>query len=274
MNNSVKQSHQGGINHPNTALITGASSGIGEELAKIHAEYKGNLVIVARSENKLNELKQALETKYGIQVTVIAKDLTNPSAPKEIADELALKGIQIDYLINNAGFGGQGKFHERPWEQDQAMIQLNIVALTALTRLFLPGMVERKSGKVLNVSSTASLMPGPLQAVYFATKAFVTSFSNAIYEELRGTNVTVTALLPGATESDFAKTSGLEDTDLFSKTASARSVALAGYNAMLQGKLNKIAGVSFGQRIMMAFIPFSPKKMVLKQVRKMQETQA
>ena len=255
----------------NTALITGASAGIGKEFARIQAKAKGNLVLVARSENKLNELKTELEKEHGIEVLVIAKDLTEPTAAQDVFDEVKTHMIKIDYLINNAGFGGQGKFHERKWEEDHAMIQLNIVALSELTRLFLPGMVERKEGKILNVSSTASLMPGPLQAVYFASKAYVTSFSNAISEELRGTNVTVTALLPGATESDFAKTSGLDNTALFDKTFPAADVALAGYNGMLKGKLNVKAGLSFGQKLMMAFIPFSPKKMVLKQVRGMQE---
>jgi hypothetical protein len=177
----------------------------------------------------------------------------------------------VDYLINNAGFGGVGKFHERAWEDDLAMIHLNIVALTALTRLFLPDLVKRNEGKILNVSSTASLMPGPLQAVYFATKAYVTSFSNAIAEELHNTNITVTALLPGATETEFGRVSGMDKTSMFQKTASARRVAEDGYNGMLSGKLDVISGITFLQKVMMAVIPFSPKKMVLKQVRQMQE---
>ncbi|MFT7615044.1 MAG: short-subunit dehydrogenase [Parvicellaceae bacterium] len=254
-----------------TALITGASSGIGKEFAKIHAQAKGNLVIVARNESKLNILKADLEREHGIEVLVIAKDLTEPGAALDVFDEVKANMIKIDYLINNAGFGGHGKFHERKWEEDHSMIQLNIIALSELTRLFLPGMVERNSGKILNVSSTASLMPGPLQAVYFATKAYVTSFSNAIYEELRGSNVTITALLPGATETQFAKTAGMDKTALFSKTFSANSVAESGYKAMLKGKLNVWAGLSFGQKFMLGLIPYSPAKMVLKQVRKAQE---
>ncbi|PKP00754.1 MAG: short-chain dehydrogenase, partial [Bacteroidetes bacterium HGW-Bacteroidetes-9] len=162
-----------------TILITGASSGIGKEIANIHAERGGDLVIVARSKDKLDQLKAELESKHSVKVTVIVKDLGLPDAPKEIYDEVKKTGIEIDYLVNNAGFGGLGKFHQREWEQDLAMINLNIVALTALTRLFLPDFVKRNSGRILNVSSTASLMPGPLQAVYFASKAYVTSFSNA-----------------------------------------------------------------------------------------------
>ncbi|MDF1755014.1 MAG: SDR family oxidoreductase [Verrucomicrobiales bacterium] len=254
-----------------TALITGASSGIGKELAAIHAERGGNLVIVARSGDKLNELKNDLEKQHSVEVTPIVKDLTKPGAAREVYDEVTAAGIEIDYLINNAGFGGQGKFHERDWSEDLAMIQLNVIATTALTRFFLPDLVKRNRGKILNVSSTASLLPGPLQAVYFATKAYVTSFSNALAGELHDTDITVTALMPGATETDFASTSGMEKTDLFSKMATARSVAEDGYEAMLAGKLDVITGVSAGQRLSLAAIPFSPKKMLLTHIRKMQE---
>jgi short-subunit dehydrogenase len=257
-----------------TALITGASSGIGKELARIHAERGGNLVIVARREDKLKALKTELEKKHGLKVLIIAKDLTLPNAASEIYKEVKMAGVEVDYLVNNAGFGGRGKFHERAWEKDLAMINLNVVALTALTRFFLPAFVERNEGRILNVSSTASLMPGPLQAVYYATKAYVTFFSNAIAEELHDTNVTVTALLPGATETEFARTSGMDQTSLFENTFSARSVAEEGYEAMLAGKLEVIAGVTFAKRLMSAAIPLMPKKMMLSQVRQMQEVAA
>jgi short-subunit dehydrogenase len=253
-----------------TALITGASSGIGKEFAKIHASRGGNLIIVARRENKLLELKQELEKDYGITVTTIQKDLTNEKASIEVFEEIKEKGIKVDYLINNAGFGGLGKFHERQWEKDLAMINLNIVALTELTRLFLPEFVSRNEGKILNVSSTASLMPGPLQAVYYATKAYVTSFSNAVDEELHDTNVSVTALLPGATESEFGSTSGMDKTGLFNKTASAYDVALDGYNGMLKGKLNVISGITTSQKIMFKLLPFLSTRTKLKTIRKMQ----
>ena len=255
----------------NVALVTGASTGIGKEFAYIHAEKGGDLVIVARSKDKLDALKNELETKHSVKVMVIAKDLTKPEAPKEIYDEVKNAGIKIDYLINNAGFGGRGKFHEREWEKDLAMINLNIVALTALTRYFLPDFVAVNSGRILNVSSTASFIPGPLQAVYYATKAYVTFFSNAISEELSNTNITVTALLPGATETEFARVSEMDKTDLFKNTFSAREVADAGYKGMLQGKLDVIAGVSFSQKMMMSVLPLMPKKMILKQIRQMQE---
>lgn len=253
------------------ALITGASTGIGKEFAYIHAKRGGDLIVVARRKDKLEALKKDLESKYGISVMVIEKDLSQLSAPKEIYNEVRKSNINVDYLINNAGFGGRGKFHEREWEQDLTMINLNITALTALTRLFLPDFVTRNKGKILNVSSTASLMPGPLQAVYYATKAYVTFFSNALAEELHDTNVTVTNLMPGATETEFAKVSGMDKTSLFNKTFSARGVAEDGYNAMLKGKLDIITGVSGSQKMMMSMVPLIPKKMMLKQIRQMQE---
>jgi hypothetical protein len=255
----------------NVALITGASSGLGKEFAKIHASNGGDVVMVARRAEKLNALKSELENTYNIKAKVIVKDLTLSNSPKEVYEEIIQAGIQIDYLINNAGFGGRGKFHERAWEQDLAMIHLNIVALTALTRYFLPDFVKRNTGKILNVSSTASFMPGPLQAVYFATKAYVTFFSNAIAQEMNDTNITITNLMPGATETEFAQTSGMDKTNLFEKTVSAYSVAKDGYEGMLKGKLDVVSGLTFGQKIMMGSIPFMPKKMLLKQMYKMQE---
>lgn len=256
----------------NVALITGASSGLGKEFALIHAERGGDLIIIARREEKLNKLKNEIESKFNAQVKVIVKDLTNNNAAREIYEEVNNEDIEIDYLINNAGFGGVGKFHEREWQQDLNMINLNIITLTALTRLFLPDFVKRNSGKILNVSSTASLLPGPLQAVYYATKAYVTSFSNAINEELHDTNVTVTNLMPGATATEFGATSGMDKTELFTKTASARSVAEDGYNGMINGKLDVISGLTFSQSLMMKMVPFTPKIVLLKQVRTLQQT--
>ena len=255
----------------NVALITGASSGIGKELAKIHASRGGDLVLVARSEDKLHQLEAELEGDYSIRATVIAKDLAHPGAAKEVYDAVKAAGIEVDYLINNAGFGGRGKFHERAWEADLAMINLNVIALSELTRCFLPDFVARNSGKILNVSSTASLMPGPLQAVYYATKAYVTFFSNAIASELHDTDVTVTTLMPGATDTGFAKAGDLEKTKLFDKMASSEMVATRGYDGMIKGKLDVIAGLTFGQRVMLKSIPFASKKMLMKQVRQMQE---
>lgn len=253
------------------ALITGASSWLGREFAIIHAKYGNDLVIVARRKSKLISLKKELKKEYNVQVKIIEKDLTDINAGKDIYSELKKEKIEIEYLINNAGFGWIWKFYERKWEDDKAMIDLNIMALTELTRLFLPDFVKRNSGKILNVSSTASLLPGPVQAVYYATKAYVTSFSNAINEELYDTDVSVTALLPGATETEFWKVSGMDKTSLFSHAASAESVARDWYEAMLQWKLNIISGLSFPQKILMKILPFMPKKIILKQIRKAQE---
>ena len=253
------------------ALITGASTGIGKELASIHAEKGGDLVIVARSKDKLDLLKSELEKKHAVEVLAIAKDLSNPYAPKEIFDEIKKAGIEIEYLINNAGFGALGKFHELELDRQVNMINLNVTALTVLTRLYLPDFVKKNSGKILNVSSTASFMPGPLQAVYYATKAYVTFLSNALAEELYDSNITVTNLMPGATETEFGAVSGMDKTEVFKKTVSARSVAEDGYRGMLNGKLDVISGLTNSQKIMMRMIPFTPKKMILKQVRQMQE---
>lgn len=253
------------------ALITGASSGIGKELAYIHAEKGGDLVLVARSADKLEALKTDIVEKYKSSVHLIVKDLSLMDSAKEVYDEVKNAGIEVEYLINNAGFGGIGKFHERKWEQDQNMIKLNIMALTELTRYFLPDFVKRNSGRILNVSSTASFMPGPMQAVYYATKAFVTFFSNAIAQELHDTNVTVTNLMPGATETDFGAVSGMDKTVLFNKTASARKVAEDGYNGMLKGKIDVISGLTGSQKVMFKMLPFLSKKMKLKTVYKMQQ---
>lgn len=255
-----------------TALITGASSGIGKELAIIHAKNGGNLVIVARRSEALNILKKDLEEKYKIQVYCITKDLSESNAPEEIYEEIKNNGINIDFLINNAGFGGRGLFYERQMQLDLDMIQVNILALTKLTRLFLPDFVAKNSGKILNMSSTAALMPGPLQAVYYASKAYVLSFSNAISEELKNTNITVTALLPGATETEFSKTADMSKTALFknSNLASPTTIALDGYNAMLKGNLEIISGLSFFNKLLFSFMKFMPKKMVLSQIYNMQ----
>ena len=254
-----------------TALITGATSGIGKELAYIHASKGGNLVIVARSFDKLNNIKHDLEKNYGIKVFTILKDLTDANAAKEVYHEIQIIGIKIDYLINNAGFGGIGKFHQRNLIDDLNMIQLNITTLTTLTHLFLQDFITRNEGKILNVSSTASLVAGPMQAVYYATKAFVTSFSNALWQELQDCNITVTNLMPGATETEFGKISGMDKTMLFDKTASAREVALDGYKAMLNGELNVTSGLTFSQKILLKITPFVPKKTQLKMIDRMQQ---
>ncbi len=255
----------------NTALITGASSGIWKELAYIHAENNWDLVLVARRRDALEEIQKDIQEKHWVEVVVISKDLTLLQSPRELYDEIQKLWITIDYLINNAGFWGQGFFHERQWEDEKNMMQLNMLTLTELTKYFVDEMVERKSGRVLNVGSTASFMPGPLQAVYFATKSYVKSFSNALHRELRWSWVTVTNLMPWATETDFEKVAGLENTELFKHTVPARGVAEDGYQAMIDGKIDVISGLTFMQKILIWALPLLPKKVILNMVYDMQK---
>lgn len=247
----------------NIALVTGASSGIGLELARYHASKGGDVVLVARSEDRLNKLKSELEHTHGIKATVIAADLAQPDSAKNIFTATETAGLKIDILVNNAGFGGHGKFHERDLAKDQAMIQVNIASLVSLTHLYLKGMVSRNSGKILHVASTAAFIPGPLQAVYYATKAFVMSFSQAIAQELEGTNVTSTVLCPGTVATGFVAAGNLDGIKAWDKAATPESVAKCGYDAMLKGTLVKIneMGLSF---MLNWIIPFLPKKTVLK----------
>ena len=247
----------------NTALITGASSGIGRELAKIHAKKKGDLVLVARSRDKLDALKQELEAQYGISATVIAQDLAAPGAAQCVFEQTQALGITIDVLINNAGFGGHGLFHEQNLADLQAMMQVNMATLTDLTHLYLDGMLQRSYGRILNVSSTASFMPGPLQAVYYATKAYVTSFTQAIAEEVAAYNVTATALCPGAVATGFVAAGNLEGVGVWKQAKSAQSVAECGYNAMERGDL-----VAFNEGklkfLLNWVVPLLPRRTTLK----------
>lgn len=254
-----------------TALITGASSGIGEALARIHAEQKGNLVLVARRQERLDALKAQLEQAHGISVMVIAEDLAEPGAPERIYKAVEGAGITVDYLINNAGFGARGKFHEMPWAQISGMIAVNSTALAALSHLFLPGFVARNSGRILNVTSTASEMPGPMQAIYFATKGFAAYLSNALVEELSDTEITVTNFMPTATASEFAQVAGMAGTPLFANTASAREVAQDGYDAMLRGEMDAYGGMKPKRRLMQMLIKVMPKRAAMRAVRKAQE---
>ncbi|KZN34212.1 hypothetical protein N480_21655 [Pseudoalteromonas luteoviolacea S2607] len=254
----------------NTALITGASGGIGLELAHLHAQQGGDVVLVARSEDKLKALASEIEVKYNVSATVISEDLSDPLSAQRIFDTTEALNLQVDVLINNAGFGGHGIFYERDRAADQQMVQVNITTLTDLTHLFVKDMVARKSGRILNVSSTASFLPGPLQAVYYATKAFVTSYTQAIAEELSGTGVTATALCPGAVDTGFVAAGNLDGVDVWKNARSARSVAECGYKAMQQGKL-----VAFNERKLQFLLnwitPLLPRKMVLKLSRQSME---
>jgi short-subunit dehydrogenase len=253
-----------------TALITGASSGIGLELAKIHAKNGDNLILVARSEDKLNELADALKKEHKVQVEVLACDLSKANAAQEIYDQIIKKEITVEYLINNAGFGDYGEFVQTNWEKENQMIQLNIVALTQLTKLFLPDMIARKRGNVMNVASIASFLPGPLMSVYYASKAFVLHFSEAINNEVKDHNVSVTALCPGPTLSGFQDAANLGESKFFqgNKFPTSKEVAEYGYRAMHQKKAVAIHGIM--NKMTVFFLRFVPRFIVVNAVRKMQ----
>lgn len=248
----------------NAALITGSYGGLGTCFANIHAKAGGDLILVGRSQAKLDEQAQEMRERYGVNAETIAADLSKAEDVQKVYDTCMANGWLPDVIINNAGFGGQGDFaRERTMEQDMSMIAVNVEAPTRMLKLFLPDMIERGSGKVLNVSSTAATMPGPLQAVYYATKAYVTSWSNALWRELQGTGVTVTALMPGAMRTGFANAGGLSDTKMFANAVDPTAVAQAGYDGMLAGKLNVTAGLPGWQTPMMKLAPLFPRKAML-----------
>ena len=242
-----------------TALVTGASSGIGAELARIHAERGGDLIVVARRQERLKSLKAELEAAHGITVHVLPKDLTQTGAPQQVYEEVRSLGVPVDYLVNNAGFGYRGFFHKQDWATNEAMIQVNVLALAALTRLFVPDMIARHSGRILNLGSMAGFMPGPLNAIYYASKAFVVSFSEAIANELRDTGVTVTALCPGPTESEFTRIAQMSDVNLTRTMASTHQVAETGYEAMLRGKTVIVPGLA-NKITIHALLRLSPRR--------------
>ena len=226
-----------------TALITGASGGIGKELALIHASQGGDLVLIARSAERLNDLKETITNKYKVNVEVIVADITEPNALQLIVETLKSKKIQIDYLINNAGVGGFGEFHQRNQQDELNMLRLNIEALVVLTHLLLPEMIERRSGRILNVSSIAGFLPGPLMTTYYATKAFVNSFSYGLAQEVRKYGVSVTALCPGPLKTNFDNAAGMSASSLFNKAPGPQATALKGYKAMKKGRLKVLTNL-------------------------------
>lgn len=254
-----------------TALITGASSGIGLDLARLFAGDGWDVVLVARSEGKLRELADSLAKEHNVGAQVITCDLAKPDAAADIVNTLTKRGVTVDALVNNAGYGVAGPFVDTDLRAELEMIQVNCVALTQLTKLLLPGMVERKRGRVLNVASTASFQPGPYMAVYYATKAYVLSFSEAVADELRDTGVTVTALCPGPTETGFAAAANVGNVRLFNLAKPARSmdVAKVGYSAMLRGKRVVVAG--FKNKLLAQSVRISPRRVVTAIVRKLNE---
>jgi hypothetical protein len=227
-----------------TALITGASAGLGREYARLFAKDGHDLVLVARRRERLDELARELAAAQGTTCMVIAADLAAPSAGQQVADQVQSAGRSIDFLVNNAGFGRRGPFAQSDVRLQLEMIDVNMRALVELTRLFLPGMLERKQGRVLNIASIAGFVPGPFMATYYASKAFVVSFTEALAQELRGTGVTATASCPGPTATEFADVAGSGKSNLFRRpVADAASVARHGYRAMLAGTVVAIPGL-------------------------------
>jgi short-subunit dehydrogenase len=244
-----------------TALVTGASAGIGRELAKLFAKDGYNLVLVARNGSRLAQFSDELQHQFGISARALAIDLGSGSAPQFLFDQLMHENIAVDILVNNAGYGKLGAFAEVPLEESLGQIQLNITALTHLTRLFLGPMLERKSGRILNVASTAGFQPGPLMAVYYATKAYVISFSEALANELQASGVTVTCLCPGATVTEFQKRAGLEESLLFRlRPMTSKTVAQDGYRGLMKGKPLVISGIR--NWVLAESLRISPRRVV------------
>lgn len=249
------------MNVSRTALITGASGGIGYELAKLFAHDGHNLILVARSAEKLAQVAKELEAT-GVRVKTVPLDLTDSPAPKFLFDQLKRESVPVDILINNAGFGAYGEFATMSEAHIHGQINLNITALTELTRRFLPGMIERRLGRIMNVASTAGFQPGPLMAVYYATKAYVISFSEAVANEVQNTGVTVTCLCPGATHTGFATRAGNDKTRIFKRAGvmPAEKVALDGYRAVMEGRTLAISGAQ--NWLVAQSTRFAPRRLV------------
>jgi short-subunit dehydrogenase len=254
-----------------TALITGASFGIGMELARIFAHENYNLVLVARTADRLRQLAAELEKSHGARSLILATDLTEAGAPAYVLDQTTRAGVRVDVLVNNAGFGQYGPFAENDLPVCLSQIQLNVTALTHLTHLYLPGMIERKNGRIVNVASTAAFQAGPFMSVYYATKAYVLHLSEGIASELKGTGVTVTCLCPGPTATEFQKRANMLSARLFRFGAmDARTVAEDGYRAMVAGKPLVISG--FRNWLVAQSVRFAPRRLVTEIARKLHES--
>lgn len=253
-----------------TALITGASTGIGRELALVSAAAGYDVVLVARSRERLERLAEEVKAQYKRQTSIVVKDLSRQEAPLELFQEVR-QGHDIELLINNAGFGLLGFFAEMDAERQMQMVNLNVGALTHLSRLYAPGMIAKRKGFILNIASTAAFQPGPLMAVYYATKAYVVSFSSALHNELKEHGVTVTTLCPGPTATEFQKQANMDSTALFKgpNVMSARTVAEIGFRALMKGKPLVVAG---RLNATMAFLTrFAPRQLAAALARKAQE---
>lgn len=238
------------------ALITGASSGIGLALADIMAEHGHALILVARREGELTKIKQQLERQHGVSVVIFAMDLSLPQQAHQLYTQCEALGLTVNCLVNNAGFGDFGAFNATKLDVYQPMLQLNVIALTTLTALYLEGMKQRKSGRILNVGSIAAFQPIPNFSVYAASKAYVMQFTEALNYETRGTGVSVTLLSPGVTQTGFISRANMQNVaNTKSNVMDAHTVASQGYQAMMKGKLNLTPGwknqlLTFGSRIM------------------------
>ncbi len=253
------------------ALVTGASGGIGLDLCRLLAAQGHDLVLVARSEGRLAEIGRELSTRHGGRCEVVAADLSRAEGVEAVVAAVERLGLAVDVLVNNAGFGLWGPFAQTDLAAEQEMIQLNVTSLTALTKRFLPGMLARKRGRILNVASTAAFQPGPLMAVYYATKAYVLSFSEALHNELSGTGVTVTALCPGPTSTNFEAAAKLGESNLFKmmRPMTSEAVARAGLDALMKGRRLVVPGLLF--RFIAWASSLAPRGLILAVVRRMQE---
>lgn len=252
------------VSTPSTVLITGASSGIGRELARVAVGHCGTAVLVARREERLRELAEELgHLRPGLRALVRPTDLARAEERRALVEGLAAEGVAVDWLVNNAGFGMAGRLDDLEADVLAAMVEVNVTALQDLCRRFLPGLLERGRGGILNVASTAAYQPIPWMATYAATKAFVLSFSEALWQEMRGTGVTVTCLCPGRTETEFFDGAEMHDTAFMKAPADdPAAVARAGWNGLLDGKRVVISGVH--NRLGAHLTPFVPKRAVLK----------
>ncbi len=249
-----------------TALITGASGGLGESFAQIFAQQGYNLVLVARSEAKMKDIAQKLEAKYHVKIMVLAQDLSQPNSAEKIYNTVKDKDIQIDTLVNNAGFGKIGAFADEPLTTLTEMLNLNITTLTEMTSLFLPKMIERNSGKILNIASTASFQPLPNFGVYAASKAYVLHLTEALHYELQDTNISVTALCPGPVHTGFAKRANAENSILFKHAMTPRAVAEIGYKALINNKVYSVVG--FKNKLMIYLSRLLPSRRITANIAK------
>jgi short-subunit dehydrogenase len=245
-----------------TALITGASAGLGAEYAWLFAEDGHDVVLLARRKDKLDALAEQIAARHpSVRAHVLQEDLGDARAPERIVKELASRGIEIEFLVNNAGFGTTGTFAELDPARELEMLAVNVTALTHLTRLLVPAMIARKSGRVLNIGSTAGFQPGPFMAVYYASKAYVNSFTEALSVELQGTGVAATVSCPGPTTTEFAQIAGNDKSRLFQQVAmGARDVARHGYQAMLRGETMAIPG--FKNKMLLQSLRIAPRRVV------------